>query len=154
MKQIYKPDKLRIEDAIIPALLEELMLSHIEQLPEKDPTIYDKAFALLLPDIHKEMNGDMKLYKRLHRLKVVVIRYLAQQKWTIPKSYMAISALADLLYQKDAVDLGEGVKEVVSDISEIILDNYQDEDIKQQDESALKQAPKLLKIIQQQGYFN
>ena len=153
MKQTYKPDKLRIEDALIPALLEELMQSHIEQLPDKDPTTYDKAFALLLPDIHKEMGGNPKLYNRLNRIKKYVIDGMAKQKWTIPKSYMAVSALADILHVNNLAQLGEGTKEVVSDISQIIVEHYNDESIKQQDESALRQAPKLLKIIQQQGYY-
>lgn len=149
----YKNDKMRVEDALIPALLEELMTSHIEQLPDRNPKVYDKAFALLLPDIHKEMNGNLKLYNRLNRLKKHVIDGMARQKWTIPKSYMAVSALADILHQNNLVELGEGTKEVVQDISQIILESYDDDDIKNQDESALKQAPKLLKVIQQQGYY-
>ncbi len=149
----FKSDRLRIEDALIPALLEELMTSHIEQLPDRNPKVYDKAFALLLPDIHKEMNGNLKLYNRLNRVKKHVIDGMAKQKWPIPKAYMAVTALADILYQTNGANLGEGTKEVISDISEIIVENYNDESIKNQDESALKQAPKLLKIIQQQGYY-
>jgi hypothetical protein len=149
----YKPDKQRVEDAIIPALLEELMVSHIEQLPDRDPKVYDKALGLLMPDILREINGSDKLCNRLNRLKKVVINNMAKQGWTIPKSYMAVSALADILHQNNLVEFGEGTKEVVSDISEVILENYNDEAIKNQDESALKQAPKLLKIFQKEGYF-
>ncbi len=153
MKATYKNDKMRVEDALIPALLEELMTSHIEQLPDRSPNVYDKAFALLLPDISKEMNGNPKLYKRLNRLKKKVIDDMTKQKWTIPKSYMAVTALADILHLNGLAELGEGTKEVVQDISEIVVEHYNDEAIKNQDESALKQAPKLLKIIQQQGYY-
>ncbi len=149
----YKPDKQRVEDAIIPALLEELMNSHIEQMPDKDPKVYDKALGLLMPDILTELTGDAKLCKRLNRLKKVVIDYMAAQRWSIPKAYMVISALADILHQNNSVEFGEGTKEVVSDISEIILENYNDEEIKSRDESALKQAPKLLKVFQKEGYF-
>lgn len=149
---MYKNDKMRIEDALIPVILEELMIQHIAQLPDKNPNTYDKAFALLRPDIRKEITNE-KQYKRMARIKGVVFKWLEKQGWTIPKAYMTISALADLLHQNGAAELGEGTKEVVADISQIILEHYNEDNIKQQDESALKQAPKLLKLIQQQGYF-
>lgn len=149
----YKPDKARIEDAIIPALLEELMTSHIEQMPDADPKVYDKPLSLLMPDILNEINGSEKLCNRLNRLKKVIINNMANQGWTIPKSYMAVSALADILHQNNLVEFGDGTKQVVSDISEVIIEHYSEESVRCQDESALKQAPKLLKIFQKEGYF-
>lgn len=148
----YKNDKMRIEDALIPTLLNELMIQHIQQLTDKDPSTYDKAFALLRPDIAKEINNE-KLHKRMNRLKETIFQWFIKQGWVIPKAYMCVSLLADILHTNDAVVLGEGTKEVVRDISQIVVEHYDDEKIKKQDESAAKQAPKLLKFIQQQGYY-
>ena len=153
MKQTYKPDKLRIEDALIPALLEELMQSHIEQMPDADPKVYDWAFELLLPDIMNEMNNNKKLFTRLNRTKKKTIDWMASQKWGIPKAYMVVRRVAYELYQNGKVDLGEGTLKVVQDINDQVEEAHVEEKILRQDESAIKQAPKLLKIIQQQGYF-
>lgn len=144
---------MRVEDAIIPALLEELMTSHIEQMPDCDPKIYDKALALLMPDILKELNGDVKLCNRLNRLKKVIIAYMADQRWTIPKAYMVVRRVAYELYRNNKVDLGDGALEVVQDMNDIIEQAHDDEKIYKQDESAFKQAPKLLKVFQKEGYF-
>jgi len=148
----YKPDKLRIEDALIPVVLYELMAQHIEQLPDKDPEPYKKAFELLYPDIQKEINNK-KLYKRVSRVKGEIFEWLMQQGWSIPKAYMVMTRLAFQLYQEGRVALGDGAIEVIQDINDIIEEHIQEERILKQDESAVKQAPKLLKFIQQQGYY-
>ncbi len=148
----YKPDKIRIEDALIPVLLHELMKQHIEQLPDKDPEPYKKAFALLCPDIEKEINT-AKLYKRVSRVKGEVFDWFLKQGWAIPKAYMVMTRLAFQLYQEGRVALGDGAIEVIQDINDIIEEHIQEERILRQDESAAKQAPKLLKMIQQQGYY-
>lgn len=151
----YKSDKARIEDAIIPALLEELMMSHIEQMPDSDSRIYAKPLSLLMPDILKEISGSQKLCNRLNRLKGVIMGHMMHQGWTIPKAYMVLTAFADILHTSEfeLVTLGKGTQKVVTRLSKSIVRHYKEESIKNQDESALKQAPKLLKIFQREGYF-
>ena len=63
-------------------------------------------------------------------------------------------ARAYQLYQDNKADFGDGTLTVVQDINDTIEEHFHEDDIVKQDESALKQAPKLLKFIQQQGYFN
>lgn len=152
MRAVYKNDKMRIEDALIPVILEELMVQHVEQLPDKDPAVYDKAFALLRPDIAADIINE-KLYKRMARIKGAIFDYLREQGWTIPKAYMVVRRVAYQLYQDNKVDLRDGALTVVQDINDTIEEHFHEDDIVKQDESALKQAPKLLKFIQQQGYF-
>jgi len=147
----YKSDKIRVEDALIPCVLEALMLSHLEQVSIESDS-YDKAFELLRPDIATEVK-EPKVMRRLNKLKDKVITFFTDQKCEVRKAYMIISALASTLHEKEAVSLGEGTKEVIIDIDDIIMQHYDDEDIKRQDESAMKQVPKLLKVIQQEGYF-
>ena len=120
MKATYKNDKMRIEDALIPTLLNELMIQHIQQLTDKDPSTYDKAFALLRPDIAKEINNE-KLHKRMNRLKESIFQWFIKQGWVIPKAYMCVSLLADILHANDAVVLGEGTKEVVEGMKAALL---------------------------------
>jgi hypothetical protein len=151
MKSIYKADRTRIEDALIPALLESLMICHLGQLENK--TSYDKALALLKPDIMAELKGSKSVSKRLVRVMNLVIGYFEDNGWNTCKCYMIVSALADALHLQGAVILGEGTQEVVRDITKIIDENYDDEEIKAQLESAQKQVPKVLRILQKEGYF-
>ena len=154
MKATYKNDKMRIEDALIPALLERLMLTHLTWLPDEYKDTYDIALSLLRPEIEREINGNVKLGKRLHRILNLIREYFDKQDWGIPKSHMVVSILGDILHCEQMVILGKGTQQVIKDISELIVENYYDDEIKKQDESAIKQAPKLLKFIQQHGYFN
>lgn len=151
-KAFYKSDRQRVEDAIIPSVLEALMLNHIQQLPEKDPTVYDKALGLLRQDLKDNIRNG-QLSKRLLRLEKKILKFFESNGWEIRKAYMIMSYLAAALDESGAVLLGEGTKTVVKDMSDIISAHYHEEEIKKQDESAAKQVPKVLRLIQEEGYF-
>lgn len=147
----YKSDRHRIEDCMIAAILEALMICHLKQI--EDQRSYDKALKLLAPDIKAEVKDDKKILKRLFRLQNVVLGFFEDNGWHVSKGFMIISGLANALHLQGQVNLGEGTKEVVSNIFEIIDNHLDEEEINKQLSSAQKQIPKVLTLIQKEGYF-
>lgn len=148
---MYKKDLHRIEDAIIPFILESLMLSHIRELPERENG-YKEALKLLSVDIAENLNTQ-KLLKRASKIENKVLKYWQDNGQEIRKAYMVMSYLSSLLDEHEVVALSAGTKEVLLDINNIIRKAYKDEGIVKQDLSAEKQMPKVLRILQKEGLF-
>lgn len=147
----YKKDSERIEDAIIPSILEALMLSHVAQIPQNKKH-FEKHLQLLKSDIFLEANS-IKLRKRLERIEKKVLKHFEQNKILIPKAYMIITFLADKLNELEAIQLNGNTRQVISEISHEIKKGYKDESIKQMDYEAEQEVPQVLTLLQQEGLF-
>ena len=151
---MYKSDRHRAEDAIIPMLLKSLMITHIEQCPEKKES-YRHAMELISEDLDKEINGH-QLYRRLTRISSRVSDFWVKNKTEVSKAYMEISHLAAELVEQGVVELRENTMGVLKEINDIIVDAYKSEDserITKQDKSAGKQWRNILKILQGERLF-
>jgi hypothetical protein len=148
---MYKSDRQRIEDAIIPSLLEFLMVSQIKQIPDREKDL-KVALELLQKDLRLELSTD-KLQRRVRRIEKKVTKYMEKDKCEIRKAYMIVSYLAASLDEQGAILLGEGTRQVLMDMNETIVSAYDEEGILKQDKSAAKQVPKILKILQDEGLF-
>lgn len=146
---------MRVEDGIIPMLLESLMLTHKAQLG-KDNTSYDEALRLIKGDIAEEIEGCNGAAKALLRLDKKIINFFVANKWMVHKCYMIISHLASSLVNAGAIELKANTTQVLKEINDIIVKAYDEEigeDIKKVDISAAKQAPRILDIIKKEYYF-
>lgn len=147
----YKKDLNRIEDAIIPFIIEALILSHIDQLPSR-ASAYANALELIDVDIKANLTTD-KLIRRATRIERKVLKFWEKNKTEIRKSYMVMSYLASALTDQEAVALGDSTQQVLLDTNDTITKAYDDEAIVKLDISAAKQMPKVLKLLQEEGLF-
>ena len=153
---MYKNQRMRVEDGIIPMLLESLMLTHKKQLPEGN-TSYDKSLPLIQEDIAQEIKGCDGAARALLRLDNKIIRHFVANKWMTHKCYMIISHLASSLVDAGALELKPNTIAVLERINSVVIDAYVDgeigEDIKMVDASAAKQTPRVLDILKKEYYF-
>lgn len=154
---MYKSDKMRVEDAIIPSLLEAFLLMQLKYMKESEKHIFDKALEMLRKDILAEIgDNNPKLSKRLRRLEGIIIDHCVSNGWATNKAIMLISHLASALEEAGALILGESTRQVLIDINDTIVKGYDDKElqgIKAVDISAAKQAPKILGLMKKAGYF-
>jgi len=148
---MYKSDRQRIEDGIIPFILEALMLSHIKQLPNRKDD-FNVALELLNKDIEKEFHN-AALTRRASRIEKKILEHWQDNDCEIRKAYMIMSYLAKALDEQEALEIGESTRKVVNDIDEIIAIGCSDENVLKQDISAAKQVPKVLRLLQEEGLF-
>ena len=143
---MYKPAKQRVEDAIIPALLDAIM--------SQNPKGFEDAIIALRADIKGEIGSDQKLIRRVHRAQSAISKYFIKHNWPTRKAFMLLSALADKLHQANVVCFRDSTKEVIKFIDDTIVGAYDRmPEIKKIDASAIKQVPKVLGILEKQGLF-
>lgn len=148
---MYKKDLHRIEDSIIPFILEGLLMSQIKQAPEfKDS--YTKALSILRKSYEDDLNTT-KLLKRAERIEKKLLKHWCKNDTIIRKSIMILSHLAGSLDEQHAISLKPEIKNLFQEINQIITSAYDDENILKQDQSAAKQTPKILAILQDEGLF-
>jgi hypothetical protein len=149
--KMYKKDLHRIEDSIFPILLEGLMLCQIKH----DPTYaksYEKPLKILRENYKQNINTP-KLLRRAERIEKKVLKHWNANDCVVRKSIMELSYLVAELEKQEALMLQPDIKQIFIEINDIIVSAYDDKDILKQDKSAAKQAPKVLKILQDEGLF-
>ena len=148
---MYKSDRQRVEDAIIPYVLGSLMLAQVKEQPH-----YKAHFAhqlwMLKRGVAANANSE-KVNKRLYRINRKIANHFHSNGYEIRKAYMIISYIAKSLMEQRAVVLSKGTKKVVRMMHKEIAKGCVDDDIKRQDISAAKQAPKVMQLILEEGYF-
>jgi hypothetical protein len=150
----YKSDLNRVSDAIIPFVLEGLMLCQIKQDPPAAPH-YEKPLKILREAINAEVMHDKKVMNRLVRIEKKLLKFWVKNKQVNRKSIMVMSHLAAALVAQEAVILSQEITDLLIEINEIIVTSYDRmPEIKAVDISAAKQAPKVLKLLQEEGLFN
>jgi alpha-D-ribose 1-methylphosphonate 5-triphosphate synthase subunit PhnI len=148
---MYKKDLHRIEDSIFPLILEGLLLCQIKQTPEV-AACYEKALKILGTSYLKDLNT-AKLLRRAERIEKKVLKHWNSSETVVRKSIMELSHLVKTIKKQDGFVLAPEVDQVFKEIDEIITDGCKKEDIRKQDKSAAKQAPKVFKILQEEGLF-
>lgn len=148
---MYKSDKQRIEDAIIPYLFGSLIQAHVAANPKVKKHFAQKLW-LLRRGVNVNANTE-KLNNRLFRLNRKISNHFHKNKCEIRKAYMILSYIANSLMEQRAVVLGKGAKKVIRSMDKEIAAGCVDIDVRRQDESAAKQAPKVMKLILDEGYF-
>ncbi|QDP62920.1 MAG: hypothetical protein Unbinned5081contig1002_25 [Prokaryotic dsDNA virus sp.] len=144
---MYKPDKQRVEDCLIPYVIRQTLLLH-----NKD--IYSKAIEYLTEDIEAETKGNQRVDKRLMRVTKKLFNYFHKNNWKTNKVFMVMSHIAASLVEDEQVLLGSNSLDIIKEINETVVRGYEHkEGIKEIDISAAKQAPKIFKLIQEEGYF-
>jgi hypothetical protein len=164
----YKSDLNRVSDAIIPFVLEGLMLCQIKQDPPAAPH-YEKPLKILRKAINAEVMHDKKVMNRLVRIEKKLLKFWVKNKQVNRKSIMVMSHLAAALVAQEkafedeegnliiekVVDLSQELKDLLQEINEIFVGSYSTmPEIEKIDISAAKQAPKVLKLLQEEGLFN
>lgn len=144
---MYKSARKRIEDAIIPFMIEGVMRIH------NDDSCLE-YIAALAEDVKQEIGGDLKLYKRLARIEKKLQLFYLKNDWKTNKIFMILTALAESLYKQEEIALSDKTLGVLTEIDKAIVDGYECmPGIQKLDESAFKQVPKVFKLLQEEGLF-
>ncbi len=153
-------DRNRIEDAIIPALLESIALAHIKADP-KCTDAYEAMLEIVREAVGECFNGldtkrRLQLYRRLDRLANKIIMYFKKESFDTRKMFLTISAWIAALIEAGGVVFPEGSKMwgLLEDMGDIIQRGYKEiEDFDRIDRSALKHTNKIHSIAVNEGYF-
>lgn len=157
---MYK-DIQRIEDALLPALLEGIAWSHIRKEPSCKP-YYEQMLTILKETIDKCFEGltidkRIRLYRRLDRIVNKTSRYFVRHKFDTRKAFLSLSEWITALLKANAIVIDPKSKYwgLLEDMGEIIQKNgYGEiENFEKIDASAIDHVPKLHKLVQQEGYF-
>jgi len=98
---------------------------------------------------------DKKVFSRLVRIEKKLLKFWVKDDQVVRKSIMVMSHLASALVEQEAVILSQEITDLLIEINEIIVTSYDRmPEIKAIDISAAKQAPKVLKLLQEEGLFN
>lgn len=161
MLKMYK-DLHRIEDALIPSLLENIALSHIRQ----DPESFDKYSEMLeilkntITNCFKDLHLDkrLKLYRRLDRIVIKITGYFVANDFNTRKAFLALSEWTRAVLESQAIVINpkSDYWQLLEDMGEVIKTNGYGEipDFAKIDESAINHVPFIHKIAQEEGYFN
>jgi hypothetical protein len=150
-----KIDRHRIEDALLPALMISIMKLRDGDCKEEESPFYN-VYPILKAVVF-ENACDAKLIRRLDRLVNLCNSYLAREKITTQKAFIIVTRLGMLLYYHNAVDVKKG-----SDLYRIWREFYytvRDDGVQYIDgiqklyDSALGHVPRLLKLLQDEGYY-
>lgn len=156
---MYK-DIHRIEDSIIPALLEGIIFSHIKHEPNVKES-YEIAIGIVADTINQCYNGiycdkRVKLLNRMNRIVNKLNRYLVKEKFDTRKAFLTISAWAAALIEAQAliVEPGSKIYKLLQDMGEVIQTGYTEiENFEKIDASAINHVESLHKLAQEEGYF-
>jgi|11_taG_2_1085331.scaffolds.fasta_scaffold04334_9 hypothetical protein len=148
---MYKKDLYRIEDNIIPFVLEGLLMSQIKQEPKFEEP-YKKALSILRESYIQDLNTP-KLLRRAERIERKLLKFWSDNNCIIRKSIMVLSHLIAALDKENALSLKPEIEILFQEINTIITNAYDDNNILKQDQSAAKQTPKILAILQDEGLF-
>lgn len=148
---MYKSDKHRVEDAFIPFCLFSLIQQHKDD-DAKDRVAYEDGLKKLGHDIDSNINS-RSLVKRIEKLRDSLFNSFVADKMPRRKAYMIFNRLACILHDNNSIELSEDCIKLLNTMSEAFEENIHIEDIRKQDISAAKQVAKVLKKLQQQGYY-
>lgn len=148
---MYKSDKYRVEDAFIPFCLYSLVQQHKDDDSE-DRAAYQDGLKKLSQDINKNITS-RNLATRLEKLRNSLFDPFVAEEMPRRKAYMIFSRLAYILHENECIELSENCIELLNTMNDEFEKNIHNEDIKKQDASAAKQVDKVLKKLQQQGYY-
>jgi len=158
---MYKSDKRRIEEAIIPYLFIDTMLCHIKQ----DGTMSEE-YRLKIETLQLELNRQVddlsacrraKIIKRLHRTLDVLQTYFVGNNFNTRKAFLVLTEWARALSTADWIIIAPGsdYEGVINDFITVINDDGYGKipDFDKIDQSAVKHIPKVHELAQQQGYY-
>lgn len=148
---MYKSDKHRVEDAFIPFCLFTILQQQKDD-DVQDRVAYEEGLKKLAIDIDSNINS-RSLVKRIEKLRDSIIITFAEKEMPRTKAYMIFNRLAYELYNSNAIELSEYCLIILKEMDKAFGENLNDENIRKLDMSAAKQVAKVLKKLQQQGYF-
>lgn len=157
---MYK-DIHRIEDCLIPVLLENIVLSHIRKEPEC-AIKYDKMLEILHVTIGNCFNGlcqqkRLQLYRRLDRIVIKISKYFVANDFNTRKAFLSLSEWARALLESGAIIVDPKSKYwmLLEDMGEFILTNGYGKilDFDKIDASAINHVPAIHKLAREEGYF-
>ena len=153
---MYKKDSMRVEDGIIPMLLESLLMAQMQHKASYKKRFKDHL-AALREDIKKEIQGSKSATKTLLRIDTKVLKLFCDNGWCTRKCTMIVSYLAADIARCERVRLGDNTLVILFILNRWIrIASYNKvfgKDVKALDKSAAKQVNKVMKIILDEGYF-
>jgi hypothetical protein len=152
---MHKTDKLRIEDALLPAIMCSIMKIRDGESSEKE-SAFANVYPILRAQIYENINTP-KLMRRLDRITGDCMKYFADNKFRTSKSFITTTIWGLILYRKRAVWVDKK-----SDIYRIWRDFYytvRDDGIAHIDgfqklyDSAVGHISSLHGVVIKEGYF-
>ena len=153
-------DVHRIQDALIPAMLEGVCYIMITNHPEHK-NAYKGLQDTCLEYISEcfaglERQKRLKLHKRLNRIVKKIGQYAVKQNISCRKMMLITVGWADALLKAEGIYIPPDSKmfKELEELNNEIITAYDELDgIKKADKSALKHVPKIHKLAQAEGYF-
>ncbi len=144
-----------VEDCIIPIILKDLVRAHIRAMPQYAPRWKDwldninTVLGIEEYEVTPKLRQSFRqIYKRISNR---VIDYMEQEQFRVTKGLMIMTIIAQ------EIQLPKEIEVICQEVTDIIAgklctDNF-DVELDKLLESAKKQAPKVLGIIQKFGYL-
>lgn len=152
---MYKPDKLRVEDALLPAVMLCIM-----QLKDGDTPLEESPFANVYPILRAVVDKNItnrKLLRRLQKVTEVCMQYFGDNKFKTSKSFITVTIWGLILYRKRAVEAERGSEFYIiwRDFYYTVRDDGMDyiEGFQKLYDSAVSHIDKIHKAVTKEGYF-
>lgn len=152
-------DKERVENAIIPTALLNMIMLLLEDKPEQIKE-YEKARQTLTATIGQYTNiapekKKKALQRRLQRLSEKMYNYYVKNKFDTRKGFIVLTTWAYALADQDALTfIDEKYVQLLQELDEQLSKGYEHlPNFDKIRDSALKHVPKVHAIAQSQGYF-
>lgn len=150
-----KIDRHRIEDALLPALMIGVMKVRDGGCDEEESP-FSNIYPILRAVIFENVT-DNKLIRRLNRVAKLCDDYFEDEKIKSQKAFIIVTRLGMYLYRRGALDVSPQ-----SDLYRIWREFYDTirhdgvihvDGIQKLYDSALGHVPRLLKLLQEEGYY-
>ncbi len=153
-------DRKRIQDALIPSLLEGIAICHIKADGEVKEQykqmleITQRAFADCFEGLPKEKK--LQLYRRIDRVYNKIILYIRKERFDTRKMFLTVTEWIKLLldYELLIIEDNTPFAELLKDLDYIISKGHETvEDFDKINASAINHVLKIHKIAVKEGYF-
>lgn len=153
-------DRQRIENALIPALLEGVAICHIKadgEVKEQYKQMLDitkEAFADCFKDLPIEKR--MQLYRRIDRIYNKIILYIRKEKFDTRKMFLMITEWVKLLLDYELLIIPDSTPfaELLKDLDDIVSRGHEAVDnFDKINASAINHVLSIHEIANKEGYF-
>ena len=152
-------DRTRIENAIIPMMIYNMINNIVDQEPTQRK-FYEQAMHITkettnqyLADVDKK--HELKRHRRLERAASKIYDYFTKNKFDTRKGLLVLTMWAFALAEQDALDLyAVEYVELLNELDATFAVGFKEVgNFDKIHASAIKQVPKIHNIVQQEGYF-
>lgn len=151
----YKSIHKAIEECIIPMVLKKMIYSHQDAMPDRAhlwmPTL-NNINSVMLSEFYQVMPKLRPSFEKIvNRVASEVIKYMEKDDFKTTKGFMTMVIIGQNKGVPPPIE--EILDDITMDMANRLCKKDYDKNLDNVLESAKKQAPKVLRVIQKLGYF-